>query len=94
MKFSHVDGMNKGNITLYALSTCVWCKKTKKLLTELGIAYDYVFVDLLDNIEREEAKKEVEKWNPRGSFPTIVVDNTRSIVGYDIQKMKELLDNE
>ena len=26
---------------LYALSTCQWCHKTKVLLEELGIAFDY-----------------------------------------------------
>lgn len=27
MKLEHVDGENKGNIILFALSTCGWCKK-------------------------------------------------------------------
>jgi len=30
MAMTHVDGKNKGKIMLYALSTCVWCKKTKQ----------------------------------------------------------------
>ncbi len=94
MKFTHIDGKNKGEIMLYALSTCVWCKKTKRLLRELGIAYDYVFVDLLDDDEKENAKKELERWNPCGSFPTIVVNDKESIVGYDVQKIKELINNE
>lgn len=29
MKLEHVDGENKGNIVLFALSTCGWCKKNK-----------------------------------------------------------------
>ncbi|MGB3341652.1 MAG: glutaredoxin family protein [bacterium] len=94
MEFTHIDGKNKGKIMLYALSTCVWCKKTKRLLGELGIAYDYVFVDLLDDDEKANAKKELERWNPRGSFPTIVVNDKESIVGYDVQKIKELINNE
>lgn len=94
MKFTHVDGKLKGKIILYALSTCVWCRKTKRLLAELGIAYDYVFVDLLTDDEKERAKEEMEKWNPRGSFPTIVVDDKRTIVGYDTDKIKELMNNE
>ena len=27
----HVEGANRGDITLYALSTCVWCKKTRRM---------------------------------------------------------------
>ncbi|RQW78074.1 MAG: glutaredoxin family protein, partial [Methanothrix sp.] len=42
MNFEHVAGKAKGTVTLYALSTCIWCKKTKELLSTLGIAYDYV----------------------------------------------------
>ena len=35
MNLEHVDGENKGNILLFALSTCGWCAKTRKLLEEL-----------------------------------------------------------
>ena len=42
MKIEHVKGENKGKITLYALSTCGWCKKTKKLLDDLGVEYHYI----------------------------------------------------
>ena len=31
-------------IFLFALSTCVWCKKTKKLLDQFGVKYDYADV--------------------------------------------------
>ncbi len=46
MDVVHVDGKKNGNIMLYALSTCVWCKMTKKLLGDLGVDFSYVFVDL------------------------------------------------
>ena len=94
MKFTHVGGKNKGKIVLYAISTCIWCKKTKRLLSELGIAYDYVFVDLLSGREKNNAREHVAQWNPRGSFPTIVIDDKKTIIGYDIQKIKELANNE
>ena len=32
---------------LYALSTCQWCHKTKVLLEELGVAFDYDYIDFL-----------------------------------------------
>jgi len=94
MKFTHIDGKNKGKIILYALSTCVWCKKTKRLLSEMGIAYDYVFVDLLDREEKDTATKEIKKWNPRCSFPTLVINEEESIVGYDEQKIKKEFSDE
>jgi glutaredoxin-like protein NrdH len=90
MKMSHVAGKNKGPILLYALSTCVWCKKTKQLLDQMGVEYDYVEVDLLQGEERTEATDEVKKLNPRCSFPTLSI-NGQCVVGYDEQKVKEAL---
>ncbi|UCF69688.1 MAG: glutaredoxin family protein [candidate division WOR-3 bacterium] len=94
MGIKHVEGRKKGNIMLYALSTCVWCKKTKRLLNTLNIAYDYIDVDLVGGDESEKIKETVLKWNPSGSYPTIVVDEQQSIVGYDPEKIKEVLGND
>lgn len=89
MALEHVDGKNKGKVILYALSTCGWCAKTKELLRELGIAYDYTFVDLLEGKEQDEAMDQVEKYNPSGSFPTLVIDNKKCIVGFKEQEIRE-----
>ena len=93
MKLEHVDGKKNGSVMLYALSTCVWCKMTKKLLTDLGTAYDYVFVDLLPAPEQQEAINEVKKVNPSCSFPTLVV-NGQCIVGYQESKIREAFKND
>lgn len=93
MEIKHVDGQKRGSVLLYALSTCVWCKKTKKLLNGLGIAYDYIDVDLLDAEEKEEIRQKVRRWNPRGSYPVIVIDETESIIGFDPDKINEVLGN-
>ncbi len=87
----HVEGNRIGHIVAYTLSTCVWCKKTKKLMDDLGIEYYYIDVDLLEGKEKEEARKEVLRWNSAGSYPTIVIDNEKSINGYEPEKVKELL---
>ena len=85
-----VKGENRGQIMLYALSTCGWCKKTKRLLNELGAEYYYVDVDLLEGDEQERALKEMKGFNPRGAFPTLVI-NGECIVGYKKEKIKEVL---
>jgi glutaredoxin-like protein NrdH len=90
MKLTHVTGKNKGAILLYALSTCVWCQKTRKLLDQIGVAYDFVEVDLLQGEERKKATDEVKKLNPRCSFPTLAI-NDQCIVGYDEEKVREAL---
>jgi len=93
MGMKQIKGKNKGDIVLYALSTCGWCRKTKDLLRELGVEYKFVDVDLLEGKEREEVIEEVERWNPRCSFPTIVINN-KGIVGYDEQKIRGAIGRE
>jgi len=91
MNKTHVEGKNKGNVMLYALSTCGWCKKTKALLNELGVAYDFTDVDLLKGGEQKAAIGEVKKFNPECNFPTLVIDDSRCIVGFKEDEIKQAL---
>jgi len=91
MGWTHVDGEDKGKIRFYALSTCGWCRKTKQLLDELGVAYDYSYVDLLSGDERDQAVKELQGWNHHRSFPTVVINGSQVVVGYKPDRIKELL---
>jgi glutaredoxin-like protein NrdH len=89
-KLNHVPGERKGQVILYALSTCVWCRKTKQLLDQLGVEYDFIDVDLLQEEDKSKVTEEVKVLNPRCSFPTLAV-NDQCIIGYDEQKIKEAL---
>ena len=89
-EYKHVDGKDDKKIVLYALSTCGWCRKTKKLLGSIGLAYDYIDVDLLDEKTSDEVDNEMRKWNPKGTYPTIVIDKKETIAGFDDEKIKEL----
>lgn len=91
MELKKVEGKNLGKVVLYALSTCGWCRKTKDLLNQLGVEYYYIDVDLLDGDDKSEVMREVEKWNPNRSFPTIVIDNKVCIVGFNESEIKRAL---
>lgn len=91
MAVEHVAGKDAGKIMLYALSTCIWCKKTRQLLSDLGVEYDYLYVDLLQGEERANAMMMVEKWNPDSSFPTMVINDSKSIAGFKEKEIKEAL---
>jgi glutaredoxin-like protein NrdH len=91
MTVVHILGRKSRHIMLYALSTCGWCQKTRKLLDDLGVEYDYEYVDLLQGDERERAIKEVSSWNPSCNFPTMVIDNKKCIVGYREDEIREAL---
>ncbi len=83
-----VTGKSKGDIILFALSTCGWCRKTKNLLNDLGLEYSYIDVDLLDAQAKREVVEEVARWNPSTSYPTIVINN-KSIVGFQEDKIRQ-----
>ena len=90
MAVEHVEGKNSGTVMLYALSTCVWCKMTRKLLTDMGIEFSYTYVDLLQGADREKTLEEIKRLNPSISFPTVNI-NGKVIVGFQEGKIKEAL---
>lgn len=89
MEFVHNDGIDFGDVKLYALSTCGWCNKTKNLLKDLGVGFSYLYVDLLTNEEMEKIVLEIEKYNPNCSFPTLVINNSKTIVGFKENEIRE-----
>ena len=91
MTVEHVSGKNAGHIILYALSTCGWCQKTRQLLDNSGVEYYYEYVDHLQGENREKAIKEITKWNPACSFPTLVINNEKCIVGYKEDEIRKAL---
>ena len=78
-------------VKLYAISTCAWCRKTKALLEGSAVAYEVEDVDLLEGEAKERAREEVRRHNPRVSYPTLVVDDAEAVVGFDEDRIKELL---
>ena len=78
-------------VILYALSTCVWCRRTREFLEKQDISFDYVYVDLLEAQERESAKNIVKRWNSRVSFPTLVIDDEDCVVGFKPEKIRDAL---
>ena len=91
MIMKHIDGNESTKLSLYALSTCIWCKMTKKLLNDLGLGYDYVDIDNLDGEEKEKALEDLKRWNPKCSFPSLIINDEKCIVGYDEKKIKETI---
>ncbi|MGB6011153.1 MAG: glutaredoxin family protein [Desulfobacterales bacterium] len=82
--------MSDNKIKVYSLSTCSHCKSTKKLLADCTVQYDFVDVDLLKGEERQAILEDVKKFNPKCSFPTIIIGGT-VIVGFKEKEIKEAL---
>jgi glutaredoxin-like protein NrdH len=90
-KGDHISGIDRGKVVVYGLSTCVWCKKTKKLLTDLGVNFDFIYVDKLEGEEEDQAVEEIRRFNPSTSFPTTVINGERAIVGFKEKEIRESL---
>ena len=85
-------GKKDHKVMIFTLSTCGWCKKTKKLLKDLDVEYEYVDIDLVSGDEREKVREELRKHNPRMSAPTVVIDDGENIiVGFDEEEVREAL---
>ena len=78
-------------VKFYGLSTCIWCRKTRQFLEDEKVAFDFVYVDLLEGDERETVKDEIRAWNPRVSFPTIVIDGKECVIGFKADDLKQVL---
>jgi glutaredoxin-like protein NrdH len=78
-------------VKVFSLSTCSHCKSTKRLLADCTVKYDFVDVDLLEGEERKAILEDVKKFNPKCSFPTIIIGD-KVIVGYKENEIKEALD--
>jgi len=82
--------MSEKPVKLFSLSTCSHCKSTKKLLNECTVLYEFVDVDLLQGEERQAILEDVKKFNPKCSFPTIIIGDT-VIVGFKENEIRAAL---
>lgn len=77
-------------VKIFALSTCPYCRRTKRFLSEKNVEYEAVDVDLLDDAEQERVLEEIEEMTGRHSFPVVVV-GSEIVVGHDEEKLKKVL---
>ena len=78
-------------VMVYALSTCPYCKMTKKFMDENDIPYEHTDVDLLEGDERETVVATVKELSGGTSFPVIVFDDGEVVVGFNKVRLSEKL---
>ena len=61
------------------------------LLDKIGCEYKYIYVDRLDETDKDKAMEHIKKWNPRCSFPTVIINDKKCIIGYKEEEIKEAL---
>jgi len=77
-------------VHLYALSTCPYCRMTKKFLDENSVAYEMTEVDTLEGDEKTAAVDEVVRLSGGKSFPVLVAGE-EVVVGFNKGRITQIL---
>lgn len=86
-----VDPCSCGMPVMYTLHTCRHCVRLKDFLDNHGIVHRLIYVDDFADPARKQIMTTLRSYNPRGSFPTLVVPDGRSAVGFREEAVKTLL---
>jgi glutaredoxin len=81
--------MSMKKVSMYTLSTCPWCRKTKKFFTERNVPFTYVDYDLADAGTQDAITREMDGERATG-FPFVRIDG-ETIVGYQPDRYAKAL---
>jgi len=76
-------------VSMYTLSTCPWCFKTKKYFTDHHIPFTYIDYDLADEATQAKILKELDAAGATG-FPFVKIGD-EVISGYQPQRFASAL---
>lgn len=84
LQYTAVHGeKTQPTITVYALSTCGFCKRAMGFLEKNGFAYRFIYVDSIPVETKNEAKRELkEKYKTDIAFPFATVGESDHLVGF------------
>ena len=84
LEYTRVEGENKRHtVTVYALSTCGFCKRALAFLEANKIEYQFLYMDKIPLETKTEAKKILkETYHQDIAFPFAVVDGKEPLVGF------------
>ena len=77
------------NVSMYTLSTCPWCRKTKQFFAERQIPFDYIDYDLADDATQARIMRELDRSGATG-FPFVKIGK-HIVEGYRPDRYAELL---
>jgi glutaredoxin len=77
-------------VSMYTLSTCPWCRKTKKFFKDRGISFDFIDYDLASEDEQDKISKDVMKYTGHIAFPFVRIGD-EVVIGHNPEKYEELI---
>jgi glutaredoxin len=76
-------------VSLYTLSTCPWCRKTKKFFTDHHVPFDFTDYDLADAATQDKIMRELDAEGVNG-FPFVRIGD-QVVAGYQPDRYAKLL---
>lgn len=76
-------------VSMYTLSTCPWCRKTKAFFTEHKVPFTFIDYDLADEATQSRISAEVDAAGATG-FPYVKI-NDEVIAGYQPERYAKAL---
>ncbi|MBN1531512.1 MAG: glutaredoxin family protein [Spirochaetes bacterium] len=74
---------NLGELTVYALSTCGFCRRALAFLRERSIRFRYLYVDDQTPEIKEEIKGHLyDTFKQQVRYPFLVINNERFLIGF------------
>lgn len=89
-----VEGTRKqdNTIFLFAISTCMWCKKGKRWLNEHEYSYSYLDIDKIPVKKKNQLKNNIEKvFGVRPRFPFLIVNKMQYDSGFNPDIWEEII---
>ena len=91
--FNYIEGeRDPVEVTLYALSTCGFCRKALEFLQKYSIKFKYIHVDDLPVDVKKELRVDLMLKTGRNvNYPLMVINGDKYIFGFREDEWKELL---
>ncbi len=85
-----IDENKKHDLTIYALSTCGFCRKSMNFLRGKDIPFKYIYLDKIPiDTKRDVKSKLKEKYDKRVVFPFLVIDDNKALIGFTQSEWEE-----
>jgi glutaredoxin len=76
-------------VSMYTLSTCPWCRKTKKYFADHSIPFEFTDFDLADEATQDRIMREMDAEGAKG-FPFVRIGDD-VVEGWQPARYAELL---
>jgi glutaredoxin len=76
-------------VSMYTLSTCPWCRKTKKYFADHSIPFEFTDFDLADEATQDRIMREMDAEGAKG-FPFVRIGD-EVVEGWQPARYAELL---